>query len=77
VNYEDFLREKYGKSTLSVEELSEELSGGGKGVSVRMIQDRARECSSEIPKFIRVGGRVVFPIKEVAKWLEQATVKVA
>jgi len=73
VDYETFLKEKYNKVGLTPEELSEELSG----VSVRMIQERARACSSEIPAFIKVGGRIVFPIKEVAKFLETALVKVA
>ncbi len=73
MDYETFLREKYNKSALNPEELAEELSG----VSVRMILERARECSGEVPPYIRIGRRMVFPIKEVAKFLETALVKVA
>ena len=73
IDYEEFLKEKYNKTTLTAEELSQELSG----ISVRMIKERARKCSSEIPPFIKIGGKLAFPIKEVAKFLEKALIKVA
>ncbi len=71
MDYEEFLKDKYNKSALSVEELSEEI-----GVSKRMIVNRVNACSEDVPSFIKIGRKTVFPIKEVAKFLNNV-VKVA
>ena len=72
MDYEKFLVEKYNKVSLTKEELSAELN-----LSVRYISDKVRECSMEIPRFILSGRTPLFPIKEVAKFLETKLIKVA
>ena len=69
-NYEEFLKEKYNKTSLSVKEVAEELN-----LTPRMISERVRGCSAEIPAFKRVGGRTLFPLKQVAYFLEHDFIK--
>ena len=75
MSYEEYLWSKYKRTALSVEELINEFPPGS-GITKRIIENRVRSCSSDIPEFVRVGRKTVFPIKAVAKFLEN-TVKVA
>jgi len=70
MNYEEFLIEKYNKVALTKQELSQEL-----GISTRFISDRVRECSAEVPGFIKSGRTTLFPIKEVAFFLENRLIR--
>ncbi|NOZ91044.1 MAG: hypothetical protein GXO60_07145 [Epsilonproteobacteria bacterium] len=72
MDYEEFLKNKYNKVTLTKEELSEELN-----LSVRFITDKVRECSADIPRFILSGRTPLFPINEVAKFLKSRLIQVA
>jgi hypothetical protein len=71
LDYEQFLKEKYNKVVLNVQEVAEELS-----ITPRMVANRVRACSAEIPQFKRVGGRTLFPIKKVAYFLEHGFIEV-
>ena len=66
MDYEKFLIEKYNKISLSVEEVAQELN-----VTKRMITDRVSKASADIPPFRRIGKKTVFPIKPLAKFMEQ------
>ena len=70
MNYEKFLMDKYNKVSLTKKELSQEL-----GVSIRFITDKVRDCSAEIPSFILSGRTPLFPIKEVAKFLNSRLIR--
>jgi len=65
IDYNVFLMKKYNKVSLSPTEMAEELN-----ITKRMLVDRANVCSAEIPPFVRVGRKLAFPIKGVAKFLE-------
>lgn len=71
MDYEMFLKEKYNNVTLTVEEVAKELH-----ISPRMVSDRVRSCSAEIPQFKRVGGTPLFPVKKVAYFLEHGFIEV-
>lgn len=71
IDYESYLLKKYKKLSLTVKEVAIEIS-----LSERMIMDRVRACSSEIPAFKKIGSKAIFPIKEVALFLENDFVKV-
>lgn len=71
MDYEEFLKEKYNKVSLTHKELAEEI-----GISPRLVQEHARDCKAEIPSFRKVGRTLIFPIKEVAKWLTENLIKV-
>ncbi len=72
-NTEDFeyylktLKEKWKKSILTTEELSEEIN-----LSINTIRKRVKE-NRNIPRYKKTsegkGGRFLFPIREVARYL--------
>ena len=70
--HELFLKQKYKKLSLSPAELAEELS-----ITKRMVTDRVTKCSSEIPRFKKIGKKTLFPIREVAKFLSTGFIKVS
>ena len=68
------LHEKYGKMTLSKQELAKEL-----GISLATVTVRMQK-GMNLPNYIKVGsapnGAVTFPLRDVAEYLT-VTVKVA
>ena len=71
MDYIEYLKEKYKKVTLTVEELAVELS-----LSKRSIQDKVRECSVELPPFKKVGSTTLFPLNGVADYLSSDFIEV-
>ncbi len=68
--YHDFFIKKYEKTYLSKEELAKEL-----GLSVRTVDKRINECR-DIPKYKKMGRKIIFPINEVVRFLETGLIEV-
>jgi len=71
MNYIEYLKEKYGKLTLTTEELATELS-----MSKRKVDDKVRECSAELPPFKKIGSTTLFPLNGVAEYLDNNFIEV-
>ena len=69
-NYREFFLNKYQKTYLTKQEVAIEL-----GLSVRTVDKRVNECR-DIPKYKKMGRKTIFPINEVAKFLETGLIEV-
>ena len=71
INYQEYLMDKYQKLVLNAQEVAEVL-----GVSRRKVVESCAACSADVPLFKKVGREYIFPIKSVAKFLDDDFVEV-
>jgi len=71
INYQEYLMDKYQKLVLNAQEVAEVL-----GVSRRKVVESCAACSTDVPLFKKVGREYIFPIKNVAKFLDADFVEV-